>query len=75
MDTDLRVLSESFQMSTNMIGFRWFTKIFASYNSSLSIERVKYSETAYKSWCIIYYEVIHNEIICRLNWYSDENIL
>ena len=30
MGTHLRVLSESFQMNTNMTGFRWFCKIFAS---------------------------------------------
>ena len=29
MGTHLRVLSESFQMNTNMTGFRWFSKIFA----------------------------------------------
>ena len=28
--THLRVLRKSFQMSTNMTGFRWFSKIFAS---------------------------------------------
>ena len=28
--THLRVLSESFQMNTNMTGFRWFSKIFVS---------------------------------------------
>ena len=30
MGTHLRVLSESYPMNTNMIGFRWFSKIFAS---------------------------------------------
>ena len=30
MGTHLRVLNESFLMNTNMIGFRWFSKIFAS---------------------------------------------
>ena len=30
MGTHLRVLSESFPMNTNMTGFRWFLKIFAS---------------------------------------------
>ena len=30
MGTHLRVLSKSFSMSTNMAGFRWFLKIFAS---------------------------------------------
>ena len=30
MGTHLRVLSESYLMSTNMAGFRWFSKIFAS---------------------------------------------
>ena len=30
MDTHLRVLSESYPMNTNMIGFGWFLKIFAS---------------------------------------------
>ena len=29
MGTHLRVLSESFQMNTNLTGFRWFSKIFA----------------------------------------------
>jgi len=29
MGTHLRVLSEGFPMSTNMAGFRWFSKIFA----------------------------------------------
>ena len=38
-----RVLSESFPMNTNMTGFRWFSKNFASLlnERSLSIERVK----------------------------------
>ena len=31
MGTHIRVLRESFQMNTNMTGFRWFTKIFASF--------------------------------------------
>ena len=30
MGTHLKVLSESFPMNTNMTGFRWFSKIFAS---------------------------------------------
>ena len=30
MGTDLRVLSESSSINTNMIGFRWFSKIFVS---------------------------------------------
>ena len=30
MAPHLRVLSESFPMSTNMTGFRWILKIFAS---------------------------------------------
>ena len=30
MGTHLRVLSESYPMNTNMIGFRWFSRIFAS---------------------------------------------
>ena len=35
------VLIESYLMNTNMTGFRWFSKIFASlYESSLSIGRV-----------------------------------
>ena len=29
MGTHLILLSESFQMNTNMIGFKWFSKIFA----------------------------------------------
>ena len=30
MGTHLRVLSESYQINTNMTGYRWFPKIFAS---------------------------------------------
>ena len=30
MDTHLRVLSESYLMNTNMTGFGWLSKIFAS---------------------------------------------
>ena len=30
MGTHVRVLGESFPMNTNMTGFRWFSKIFAS---------------------------------------------
>ena len=30
MGTHMRILSESFPMNTNMTGFRWFTRIFAS---------------------------------------------
>ena len=30
MGTHLRVLSESYPMNTNMTGFRWFSKLFAS---------------------------------------------
>ena len=43
MGTDLRVLSKSYPMNTNMTGFRWFSKMFASLcldESSLSIGRV-----------------------------------
>ena len=43
MGTPLRVLGESYPMSTNMTGFRWFLKIFASLcfgQNSLSIGRV-----------------------------------
>ena len=31
MGTHLKVLSESFPMNTNVTGFRWFSKIFASF--------------------------------------------
>ena len=44
MGTYLRVLSESFQMNTNMTGFKWFQKAlhpFALDESSLSMGRVK----------------------------------
>ena len=37
--THLRVLSESYPMDTNMTGFRWFSKIFASLYIE-SIEKV-----------------------------------
>ena len=30
MGTQMRELNESFQMNTNMTGFRWFSKILAS---------------------------------------------
>ena len=43
MGTHLRELSEGFPMNTNMTGFRWFSKIFASLalgESSLSRGRV-----------------------------------
>ena len=44
MGTHLIVLSESIPMNTNMIWFRWFSNIFASFSalgkSSLSIGRV-----------------------------------
>ena len=30
MGTHLRVLGRSYPMNTNMVGFRWFSKIFAS---------------------------------------------
>ena len=30
MGTHMRVLSESFPINTNMTGFRWFSKFFAS---------------------------------------------
>ena len=41
MGTHLKVLRESYPMNTNMAGFRWFSKIFALGESSLSIGRVK----------------------------------
>ena len=42
MGSHLRVLNKSYLMNTNMTGFRWFSKIFASLDeSSLSIQRVK----------------------------------
>ena len=42
MGTHMRVLNESFPMSTNMTGFRWFSKIVAFLDkSSLSIGRVR----------------------------------
>ena len=44
MGTHLRVLSESFLMSTNMTGFRCFSELFAFFCMdaiSLSMERVK----------------------------------
>ena len=47
MGTHLRALSESFPMNTNIIGFGWFSKIFASQcfgHSSLSIGMVKDGE-------------------------------
>ena len=31
MGTQLRVLSESYSMNTEMAGFKWFLKIFASF--------------------------------------------
>ena len=37
MGTHLRVLSESYLMSTNLIGFRWFLKIFASLCSWMKV--------------------------------------
>ena len=43
MGTHLRELSESYPMNTDMIGFGWFSKIFASLGfdeSSLIIGRV-----------------------------------
>ena len=45
MGTHLRVLSESYPMNTNMTGFGWLSKIFASlcfgWGTSLSIGRVE----------------------------------
>ena len=44
MGTHLRLLSESYPMNTNMIGFGWSSKIFASLSfgkGSLSFGRVK----------------------------------
>ena len=44
MGTHLRALYKSYPMSTNVTGFRWFSKIFASLcydENSLSIGRVK----------------------------------
>ena len=44
MGTHLKVLCESYPMNTNMIGFKWFSKILchcALDESSLSIRRVK----------------------------------
>ena len=43
MGNQIRVLSESYLMNTNMTGFRWFSNIFASLcfgRNSLSIGRV-----------------------------------
>ena len=37
MGTHLTVLSKSFPMNTNMTGFKWFSKVLASDESSLSI--------------------------------------
>ena len=38
MGTHLTALSKSFPMNTYMTGFKWFSKVFASDESSLSIE-------------------------------------
>ena len=47
MGTHLIVLGKSYPMNTNMIGFRWFSKIFGSlHKSNLSIGRVKHSCTS-----------------------------
>ena len=44
MGTQLRVLAEIFPINTNMTGFGWFSKVFASFSSlddcSLIMERV-----------------------------------
>ena len=53
MGTILKVLSKSYPMSTNMVGFRWFSKIFVHYafdESILSIGRVK--QMKLKNWVL-----------------------
>ena len=40
MGTHLRVLGESYQMNTNMTGFRWFSKIFASLLGLCALDKV-----------------------------------
>ena len=52
MGTYLRALSKNYPMNTNMTGFRWFSKIFASLcldESSLSIGRVRIATRCIKS--------------------------
>ena len=36
MGTHMKVLGESFPMNTNMTGFQWFSKIFASWMKETS---------------------------------------
>ena len=38
MGTHLRVLSKSYPMNTNMTGFRWFSKMFASLNLNVNLD-------------------------------------
>ena len=58
MGTHLRVLGESFPMSTNVTGFRWFSKLKAlpCFVCSLSIGRVKPSMS--KKYSLKYYLII-----------------
>ena len=53
--TYLSVLNESYPMNTEMTGFRWFSKVFASlnYESSLGIRRVGLGLT-YLPFCSFY---------------------
>ena len=54
MGTHMRVLIESYPMNTNMTGYRWFSKIFASLyldESSLSIDRVKNGKQLFTLGC------------------------
>ena len=63
MGTHMRVLSKSYIMNTNMTGFYWFSKIFASLcfsEGSLSIGRV-INKTIYFPTFLSDYEVYYSK--------------
>ena len=71
MGTQLRVLSKSYPMNTNMIGFRWFSKIFASILVLVINNDMLVGFTDWKSGFIFYYFTIEISIGSLLQYYFD----
>ena len=59
MGTYLRVLRQSYLMNTNMTGFRWFSKIFAS---------LCFGQKEPQHWKGYYIDIYLNNIIMAISW-------
>ena len=62
MGSHLKILCESYPLNTNMTGFRWFSKIFASLcfgrKCSLSIGRVKMAYMILPISKVVYFSIV-----------------